>query len=55
MGDNGYKEPQGEKAQALYDYCANVFQAMAFINGLSDAYGEYKAQLENTQAVLKYK
>ena len=40
LGDNGYKEPQGDEAQALYDYCADAFQAMVFINGLSDAYNE---------------
>ena len=50
MGENGYKEPQGDEAQALYDYCANAFQAMVFISGLSDAYSEYKARLENAQA-----
>ena len=50
MGDNGYKEPQGDEAQALYDYCADAFQVMSFINGLSDAYDEYKAWLENAQA-----
>ena len=39
-----------QRLQALYDYCADAFQAMVFISGLSDAYGEYKARLENAQA-----
>ena len=50
MGDNGYKEPQGDEPQALYDYCVDAFQAMVFINCLSGAYSKYKAWLENAQA-----
>ena len=47
LGDHSYKEPQGDEAQALYDHCTNAFQAIVFISGLSDAYDEYKARLEN--------
>ena len=47
LGDHGYNEPQGDEAQALYDHCTDAFQAMVFIRGLSDAYCEYKARLEN--------
>ena len=37
MGDSGYMEPQGDEPQALFDYCADAFQAMVFINGLFNA------------------
>ena len=49
LGDHGYKEPQGDEAQALYDYCANAFQAMVLIKTLSDAYSEYRVRLKKAQ------